>query len=568
MQIHRWLSLSAVLVLLGVTGAAQREIVDEDSLTAGVATRALYERAPCGYRVTWVNWDSPFRAVGLRLGDVVTAMNGANITCPPREDAGASPELQRFTQFGLGGISETLTWKKQGLRDGSSLTLSVLRRAVEGSERLEIRGAVRNLRRYTSASNARLLDRNGPAALEKDGFNQNWEFWYEDWKRFAERALLDGWVNRMDSRRLLTELLQYEPRVSLLERKYPGAFAQNVRSDYEATRAVLEGEVFEIKASDLEYRQLGEKRAAQVASAAKQSWAATLESVKSQVIPAFPSVNPLEARDKVVGKLVVLGPIKSQDWVSDAGRCFLRAGDHTKGLYFVDCQNPAVRRLYEAQFRYQRSVNPKLNEVHSFIARILDTPRMLIVDNRAAIGLMVEPLVVKVSEAMVVDLRVNQNGTSPYSGEASLMNANLEPPPDTASPRQVMDAMIAALKWGDEKRWGELFADVEIWEENGRIGYSPRRYGPKLADDWVKSRRQILEGVFDVRVTRVSEPRTIVTPQIIKGAPTVQEVTLEVRHVGRFDGVYRSFVNLTLNPVWRLQRRDAGPWRIITDQSI
>ena len=50
MRMHRWLSSGVLLVLLGVTGAAQREIVDEDYLTAGVATRALYD---AGVNVTF-----------------------------------------------------------------------------------------------------------------------------------------------------------------------------------------------------------------------------------------------------------------------------------------------------------------------------------------------------------------------------------------------------------------------------------------------------------------------------------------------------------------------------------
>jgi hypothetical protein len=43
---------------------------------------------------------------------------------------------------------------------------------------------------------------------------------------------------------------------------------------------------------------------------------------------------------------------------------------------------------------------------------------------------------------------------------------------------------------------------------------------------------------------------------------------VELRHIGRFDNTYRSFVSIKVNPVWRLQRINGGPWRIITDQSI
>jgi hypothetical protein len=104
--------------------------------------------------------------------------------------------------------------------------------------------------------------------------------------------------------------------------------------------------------------------------------------------------------------------------------------------------------------------------------------------------------------------------------------------------------------------------------ENGRIGYSLRRASNATTENWVRSRRLILEEVFDVRVVFVSEPVTIVNPELIKNAPIIEEVMVELRHIGRFDNTYRSFVSIKVNPVWRLQRINGGPWRIITDQSI
>jgi hypothetical protein len=571
---NRWLFVLCMLLTgLGAVSQAQKEVIDQDYLTTGIATNAVYERAPCGFRVFWVNWDSTFRAAGLRIGDQVVAVNGVPIPCvPPQSDAlnqqARTQLIQRFVRDGIGGLNETQTWKALGLRDGSPLVLGVLRRATDGHERLEIPGTVRHARRYFSASGAPMLALSGPTNLERDGFSNAWSSWYEAWQRFIERPLLDGWANRMDSRRLLTELLAERTRVELLERKYPGAFAAAVRDDFERAKTVLEGQAITLTDTDLEYRRLGEQRAAQVLAAAKQAWTDAAKALQTQTIPAFPAANPLEERSRVVGKVVLLEPIKPDGWISEGGRCYLSAGETGKGFYFVDCQNPAMRRVFDAQYRYQRSVNPKLNETHRLMARILDVPKMLVIRGKASVGLMLEPLGVMVGEAMFVDTRVVKDGVSPFAGEAALATANLSLPPDNASPRQVMDTLVRALKWGDETLWRSLLADTEAWVENGRIGYSLRRASNATTENWVRSRRLILEEVFDVRVVFVSEPVTIVNPELIKNAPTIEEVMVELRHIGRFDNTYRSFVSIKVNPVWRLQRINGGPWRIITDQSI
>lgn len=560
-------------LLFSATALAQREIIDDSYLTTGLETKPVYEQMPCSYRITWIDWDSSFRATDLKLGDRVIGINGKSFECPPEESETVTSEtrtklIQKFVQFGLGSLNETQIWKQQGLQEGSSLDLTVLRQVADGDQKLEIRGTLRHEHSYFASDDKRTFGKNGPKERDNDSFSKVWSIWYEDFKFFLYRPFIDGWANRMDSQRLLTELLEDKPRIDLLTTKYPGAFAKAVKDDFERARKVLQGDEFNLSAADLEYRKLGEQRAAQIKTAAATAWKGMLKSLEAQTIPAFPTANPLEQRAKVVGKVVSLPTIEPRAWIDEAGHCFLTSGNSSQGYYFVDCQNKAMYRLYEAQLRYQGSVNPKLEESHTMIARILDEPKMLMIGGQAQIGLMLEPLGVMVGDAMFVDLQTVKNNVSPFAGEDALTSANLKLPPNNASPRQVIETMIQAIKWGDENLWKSLFAESEVWVENGRVGYSPQRSTSSMEQDWIRSRRLILESVFDVRVAFVSEPRILITPQVIKSAPTVEEVRVDVRHVGQFEGVYRSFVSINVHPVWLLQRINNGPWRIISAQEL
>ena len=128
--------------------------------------------------------------------------------------------------------------------------------------------------------------------------------------------------------------------------------------------------------------------------------------------------------------------------------------------------------------------------------------------------------------------------------------------------------MIDAIKWGDESLWRSLFAESEVWIENGRIGYSPQRSSGGMSENWIRSRRLILESVFDVRVAFVGAVQVLVTPEMMKSAPKVEQVRVDIRHVGLFDGTYRSFVNINVHPVWVLQRINNGAWRIVSNQEL
>jgi hypothetical protein len=131
-----------------------------------------------------------------------------------------------------------------------------------------------------------------------------------------------------------------------------------------------------------------------------------------------------------------------------------------------------------------------------------------------------------------------------------------------------MQALINALKWGDQKLWSSLFAESQAWiDEKNRVRYSLRSTN-NMNDDWLRSRRLILEPVFDVKIVFVSDPEVILAGTEFAGAPRIEQVSVELRHIGRFDNKYSAFVDLNVHPLWMLQRINNGAWRIISEQGI
>ena len=570
----RLLCVGGLLFLSLGQAQSGKEIVDPDSLSLGLETSTVIEKrkAPCGYRVRWIKWDSGFRGI-LEVGDRIIGIDGKPIECPPQVFDSRDPafkEIQKFTQRAIGGISESLVWKELGKQDGTTVKLNILRRPKSGNGllKLELSGKVRAERNYFSDNDKPTLGLGAPTNLERDNFSSVWSSWYEDFIRRAERVLDHGWVDRMNSRQLLSEWLEEKPRIDLLKQKYSGAFAEATVDDWQRVLAILAGGDYKITAQDLEYRQLGEKRSAQIQEAGKLAYQTMQKKFEALSIAPFPGVNPLENRAKVVGKVVVLPKIKPRDWVMEGGRCYLRSGDHQQGFYFIACQSPAIVRLFEAQERYQRFVNPGFLENYSFIAKILDQPKLLVVDGRAGTGLMLEPLGVMVEDKMFVDLSLEKEGVSQFAGEANLSSERLQTPAKTANPREVMEALIKALKWGDQNLWNSLFAESSAWiDESGRPRYSLRNTN-SMDNDWIRSRRSILERLVDIRVEFVGDVEVILDGSEFAGAPRIEEVSVELRHIGNFDNVYRAFVDISVHPLWILQRINGGAWKIISEQEI
>lgn len=547
---------------LGSVGGGTESV--QDDVTSGIQTAEMLGATPPGLRVTWIAWDSKFRETDLRIGDRIIALDGQRYVKPAKLE-----DLQRLLPRVIGGYAENQYWKDKGARDGTEITLTVQRRAASGVgvDTLTIRGKLHAERIYSDGMK-RLIGPGGPNELANDGFDSAWAGWYEAQTREWEKVLDRGWTQQqVQNRPALDDHLAQKERVDYLVKHYPGPFAKSVQQDWEKVRTSLEGRAYTIAPRQLEYRRMGEQRAAEIAAAAAKARASFVASVKPETIPAFPAIDPiLGDRKAVTGKVVVLPEITPRGWISEAGHGWLTAGG--RGWYFVDAESREAQRMLEAQYRYQKQVRPEISETFSIIGRIKPNPKMLVVDGRAVTGLEVTPIGVTIGGAMFVDLRVDKGGVSPFAGEDALVVTAPPPLREDASPRQVMEAWVAALEAGEEATWKGLYAtwEAEDWKEEGVLyhPYDP----PRLDEEWIRARRLILDKVYDVRVIYVSDPRRVLTGKEFPKAPVIDEVTVEVDHVGKFGAEYRAFTDVNVHRVWLLQRRDGGPWRIASDEGV
>jgi hypothetical protein len=276
-------------------------------------------------------------------------------------------------------------------------------------------------------------------------------------------------------------------------------------------------------------------------------------------------------RAKVAGKLVALPRLQNRDWFNEGGKAWLCA-EETAGLYFIDGESPQMMKIFEAAWRYRKSVSPALAESYSVIGRIGPNPKMLVRRDRPLTGFLVEAVAVTVGdEAMFVDLS-NANGeAAPFAGESAVAEVGDVKLDDDASPAEVMAAFFHALKVGAESIWTGLFATWETvrWRD-GKIYYTAWKppAPARLSSEWIRARRLILDEIYDVRVSEVGEAEILLNGDEFDGAPKVERGQVVVDHIGLFDGEYRAFNNVSTTRVWSLQRRDGGPWRIAGDRGI
>lgn len=536
------------------------EQVSED-LSTGLKATEEPDAKPFGHRVVWIAWDSGFRGSGLEIGDRILAVDGEPLDP-------ASLEIKRSQYVGSSG--EYNRWKARGAREGQLVTLSVKRRA----QRLEVRGALRAKRWWRAvAAGPPLLSPHGPESNTSDGFIGGWGSWYDKLVETLSITLDSRWRHRIDNRARLRDLLEQKPRVDALVSRWPGPFAEVLAADFAAAATCLEGRTYEVTAADLAYRDLGPARAAEIRAAAKLARDTFLAAHAAETIPPFPTADAssVDAREKVAGKIVVLPPFRrGSQWV-EGRRNWMVAGDDRQGHYFVDVRSEPMERMYEAEWRYMKLIDPKSKNVYEVIGRIGADPKMVVREGRAVIGLGVEPLAVTMNEgALFVDLTRRDGESSLYAGEP--VAPPLVAPSPELSPAALMELFFDALQRGDRETWQACFATWELRVyASSRPVYAAQSppFVPAMEREWVRAREVALGAVYDVRVVEVSEVEVVLTPDHFPGAPTIEQVVVEVDHVGLFDGVYRAFSNSKTHRLWPLQRRDGGPWRIaVTDQGI
>lgn len=539
-----------------------QEVV-RDELKSGIKTDKRLDAEPPYLGVAWIAWDSGFRGSGLRVGDRIVAIDGERFVPPAIQ-----VEMQAVMHAWVGQYAEHQGYAARGRREGDLLKLTVRRRVSPGDGwiELEVAGVLKRERTWTAERMRTGMSSTGPDRMLKDDFNEVWSVWYEkkifDW----ERILDGGWQGSLQTRAVLKTHFEDKPRIEYLLQKYPGEFAQRVLDDWEAVRVCLDGDRVEITSADLKYRTLVEENVKRISEAASRGWKELQARYAAESLPRIPQIDPFRGdRAAVVGKVLVLPAIGPREWLVDMGRGFYAWAD---GQFwaFSPLNAEPVGRAYAAVQRYKRRVSPTVRDEVAMIGRVLPNPRLLAGSRYGTVaGMEVEPLAMLLGNVVCVDLA---DSAGAFAGEETLSNEALGPPPDQAGPRDVLNAMIAALKRNDQETWNALFADWHAVPDQRRPIYYPTYKWASRDQDWIRARRLLLDKIFDVRVRWIGDPRVIIRGDEAPGLPRIEEVSAELDHFGLFEGEYRSFNVVDVRRMWSLQRRDGGPWRIASRQSL
>lgn len=532
-----------------------------DSILSGIKTQGMLqperEYSRPGFRVTWIEWDSDFRKAGLQIEDSIVEVDGKTL------DAFLQPGRMGTA---IGQPNESIQWQQAGAKPDQPVRLKVMR----GEQTLEITGKLHPEYFYYDGKGRPALGPGGPPRLAPGEQFTQWSMWYEKlvWKM---SYILDGaWDWRsINNRRELEEHDDHKERIDYLLKTYPGPFADAVKSDWTAVRESLLGKLTD--KIDLEYREIGAKRAEIVKQEAARAWTQYQKEHASETVPAFPV--DVNKRESIVGRLVELSWITMREIVSDLGKSYAVAGSFSDGFYIAPLSNPDIYGFYETMHRYKTQINPRLGERYQYVGRVLDEPRMISFQGRPITGLLIKVVAARAGqEELFVDLaKPGPDGKFEFAGEKAVSQLNTIAPGDDASPKEVVEAMIRAVKFADEKLWRSLFATWQVVVlGSGRAVYDPS-YTPghtALLTAWEYSRKYITSEVYDARTSRVGPVRKLLNKDESKGLPDADEVYVFVDHYGLFGKEFRSFANMSVNRRWTLQRLNNGPWRIINVEHL
>lgn len=532
----------------------------------GLRTTVEASGQPPALRVSWIEWDSGFRGSGLKVGDRIVAVEG--VTFDPK-----AGQLDRA----VGQSQESARWAERRAGEGDRIGLTVRRRRLpgEGWETQEVEGRLYPERSYRNAEGRSVMGPGGPQRLGRDEFADSWAAWHER-RTFEWERELDGgvWAGTSDSRMALADHLQAEPRVRYLAAHYPGPFAAAMLEDWTAVRDLLQGRKHQVEPEEYAYRDAEDRIVAEVTAAARAAWDTYIAANTADIIPAPPKVNLADGdASKYAGKLVVLPPASPDDWIANSGITLISWRENG-GWIFAQLEAPALDLLWRAQLRYKRNVSPTMADVFSVVGRIKADPRMAVPTGEPAIvGVEIEPVAALMGTddmLMFVEMAAAKDGVAEFAGEAAVRVLPSGPPPDDASPKQVLEAAIQALYARDVETWFRLFADWESFAEDGYIWYTSFDPYPEMHrdSDWSKARRVVLEQTYAVRVVWVGDVRRLEKTDPTLDLPVFEKVDAELDHVGLFDGEYRAFNSVDVHRRWRLERRNGGPWRITTHQGI
>lgn len=542
-------------------------------LSTGLTTTALPDGRLPFLRVTQIGWFSGFRASGLQVGDQIVAVEGEALRLPDK-NAPAQPTI--------GSYRENEIWAARNRQENDPVKLTVRRRATPGQgwQTLEVTGTLQAPVNVRTADNRILLGPGGPPEMyENDGFDRSWREWADNFAKSASAILDDSlYALALTSSFELENLLKQQPRVELLRQKYPGPFADAVWQDFQAMQSRLQGPNVSLPADALNYRELGEQRADDIRQQAQTAWTAIQAELGKQLIePLFPAVHPVHGdRASVINRYAKLPPLRNRDWIGEAGRTWFVAGNVNDGWYFADAEGDEAVAMLDAVARYRRLVLPNLDESYELIGQVMEQPGQLVIGERAYFGLRLRPIAALIGGAILVDLRHLDQGLARFAGEQALRAQSAAVSPDSASPAEVLQVMVAALKAADQALWISLFATwlVEVLPDGrplfrANMVEQPARY-------FEEARRRIMERVVDMRPVWVDDIDVIISGNDYAGQQRLEEVTVEMQHIGRkgdaANSEFHPFSDVTVHRWWHLQRMGTatklGPWRITSLQPI
>lgn len=511
---------------------------------------ASYRRRIDGQRVTWIAWDSPGREV-LRIGDII---------CAAHVDKISATEAERLPRFSYPYVNDHEIWTALGTDGGKQLSLSVLRDGLE----LELTLIPTATPNYRNAANQRALFPGGPYYLANNGFRESWSAWYERIVKEWSRILADGWrMRQFDSRRLLKAHADERQRIEYLLEHFPGEFTTAIASDWEKVHARLQGRLWPVHEIALDFREYDKQRIDTFHQAAKKAHTDFKDRVSSSLRKPFPAPDPYDDKAaEIIGSLVCIDGVTPRDMRGDRIEAWYIMGDRFGGWYFLDANSTEVRRLGDCIFAYHSLVRPQLAERYTFYLEVLDQPMMRPRERGNVVrGFCARLVAAMVGNQLFVDALDTPEPL--MAGQDSLRNQTVQLPPDTASPEDIVIARVDAVKWARRDVWTRLRADWTVSADwTGNPVYLPYSVGDADSHShWEQSRKRLLSDVIDVRVIDSTKPYVVLEADETRNIPRIEEVEVDVEHVGVFHDEYRSFKDTWLTRSWRLQRVGNGPWR-------
>lgn len=531
------------------------EKILSDDLKSGLNITLIDEAGELYARVSWIRWDSGFRDSGLRVEDRIIGVNGTPLTLP------ADPKERRIARDRvIGGLNESKLFAELGLKDGSLLELTVLRRNVPGRgwSQLDVTGAVRAERIYYTPAGKPAIAPGGPERLGKNDVGDTWMSWLER-REFEWNRILDGrWLGKFNSRLELANHLEMKPRIDAALKDHPGEFSKRLAEDWERVAESLRGRKVELLADALAFREQSDIIEKEIAAAGEAAWTAFLKT--HNAVNELPTINLVrDDRAPIVGKVIALPGLSWHESVKDGDRSVF-VTSHSGYNCYVAADQPSMHMFWTRLGEYQARVEPRVPEKYDVIGRVAPETKLVVTPRGGAkIGLNIEVLAVRVPGHFFADV----TGTAaPFAGAEHAAARGAAAPQDDASASDVMRAYVQAVKTGDEKLWLALYADWVAWSGEGRPYYRPFDPYKNYTSDYTRARNLMLHKVAHVEPVWESEPLVILKGDEFDGAPKVEQVHLLTDHVGQFDDGNHVFCTNELTRVWQLQRRDGGPWRI------